>query len=65
MVPKAGQGCNLPFPFVGNKRACFSPNLSSFYIYSYAYFEYDILHAYVYDHITTFVATLVCISIAA
>jgi hypothetical protein len=59
MVPKAGQGCNLPFPLVGNKRACFPPNLSSLYIYLYAYFESDILHAHVYDRITTFVAALV------
>jgi hypothetical protein len=58
-VPKARQGCNLPFPLAGNKRACFPSYLPSLYIYLYDYFEFDILHAHVYDRITTFVATLV------
>jgi hypothetical protein len=59
IMPKVVQGCNLPFPLAGNKRACFPPDLSSLYIYLYAYFESDILHAHVYDRITIFFIALV------
>jgi hypothetical protein len=59
MVPKDGQGCNLPFLLVDNKRVFFPHIFSSLYVYLYAYFEYAIEHANAFDCITTFVLSLV------